>query len=1512
MRKIIILLTFLLPFFAEAQDDSTQYDWYENSYGQRYPRGWFDKVLRIPKDTIYTKWGLAQFDTSLFLGNGVKWRMVQGGGTGGGGVTDSTVRHIIDSFIGYYNSRQGTRFDGRPVITWSGEGLKYFVMFPDYWINGKFFKGFADSFTLAAAPITMARVDAVAADTLRHTVINQGDSADNPISNGIDDLSQILAGNITLNPGDTVPANVQSKFVYQNGFLPPEYDTLNASNIAGVNFQSEVSPHSIPYAIDIPPMVTHGGIYFTKSPGTQLINEFSSLTFWFRLKQPLSIIQGNGFQIRCYGENGEVLGSMVTVKPNTYGFQNITTWHKISIPTEDFGIGFQVKTIRFYFPQTNNAGYFIDDIEFQSGSSEPPVSTGPKYDRIISDSGETYATSDNSAAIIKGGARTKTRVESGVLFIDADDFVRDSINFWGEGNIILKRSPGVPPEKDTIFFTVPYTGNVDVCNSVNGKSVVTSMGGLKVFASAPRYFIGCKSYNPINDSLTFATADATHGRFDIIVVDTFNVISIIAGTPSATPIVEGVDLASQLLVATIFIPAGATVIPDIVSNIIYNERIESDTTSSMGPTNFSAIINPYDGLYSVSVKPVIAGSLMFTKPGTLLSSDYTSLSFWFRLNSTSLNPNGIQLAFYNGSSKVGSTVIVKPGQYGLTQSTTWHKVSIPMDNFGSVFTFNKIRIYSAYNNTGGFNFDKIELQNNGIIVPSVDPSFGQVQTDSLRGYSVVKNDVLKVYGEGTVRTSWRNGALRIIGSGGGSGTGRINSVQANSPLRIDSTDVLNPIVVADTAYFNPTFLATQGQVNNKADSLGAVKQNNIILTTTGTGKATFTSPNLNIPYDTTSNPSVGDTVLFYVPVPDSTLLDNYKIVYPKDKKLTNNVNFLVDPVNGSMKIGWTGTPPGGTNKIMVNGTSYLNGPLGVFTQTPSAAIHAISTTEQLRVGYSPTNYLSATVGSTGSTTFNLTGTSPTFSFPQVVITSGGIQTNATTASSNFAAVLSTGGTSTSIAQLQLAGASSTAYRALVRGSSSVAPSASNSYGSFIIGEEGVNIAASGTHPLFTQLGINPLVIAAGAGTLASSSTLYTKDASSGATNNYNIWAAGTNGSNRFDAPVVLGATFPHASAQLHVAGTGKGTLLNIGASAQMLAISLPAQGLLYWCTDSLGLCQYNGTAWQIIGRNAPRTGSYIPFAQTVGGSITQDAAFTYDSTTGVKKLRVYGLVNPANTAVKIDIGTAAGNTDITANGSSVYLTGLGAGGTVAINGGQTSAGTISLAASQVNLNHTSATITTNLGNIKDRTMLSIANTYTYSAGTQPQATVTGIWYRPTITAPGVTIVTHFVKAPGAGDFSMGTEGGRDTAHPSAIMDVMSTSRGFLIPRMTTANRNAISSPLAGLQVFDTDYGNLFLYNGAVWVLIENGGVKNVTATYSILKTDNTLTADATSASFTATLPSATVNAGKKFFIKKTDASANTVTLVGTIDGATNYVLSTQNKYVEVQSNGAAYIITANN
>ncbi len=58
--------------------------------------------------------------------------------------------------------------------------------------------------------------------------------------------------------------------------------------------------------------------------------------------------------------------------------------------------------------------------------------------------------------------------------------------------------------------------------------------------------------------------------------------------------------------------------------------------------------------------------------------------------------------------------------------------------------------------------------------------------------------------------------------------------------------------------------------------------------------------------------------------------------------------------------------------------------------------------------------------------------------------------------------------------------------------------------------------------------------------------------------------------------------------------------------------------------------------------------------------------------------------------------------------------------------------------------------------------------------------------------------------------------GTETPNASAILDVSSTTRGLLLPRMTTIQRDAIATPSAGLVIFNTTSNCLNMFTGAIW------------------------------------------------------------------------------------------------
>jgi len=63
---------------------------------------------------------------------------------------------------------------------------------------------------------------------------------------------------------------------------------------------------------------------------------------------------------------------------------------------------------------------------------------------------------------------------------------------------------------------------------------------------------------------------------------------------------------------------------------------------------------------------------------------------------------------------------------------------------------------------------------------------------------------------------------------------------------------------------------------------------------------------------------------------------------------------------------------------------------------------------------------------------------------------------------------------------------------------------------------------------------------------------------------------------------------------------------------------------------------------------------------------------------------------------------------------------------------------------------------------------------------------------------------------------VGIGAGAVTPHASSILDIQSTSKGVLAPRMTTAQRTAISQPAESLLVYDTDLKSFYHFSAGAW------------------------------------------------------------------------------------------------
>lgn len=124
----------------------------------------------------------------------------------------------------------------------------------------------------------------------------------------------------------------------------------------------------------------------------------------------------------------------------------------------------------------------------------------------------------------------------------------------------------------------------------------------------------------------------------------------------------------------------------------------------------------------------------------------------------------------------------------------------------------------------------------------------------------------------------------------------------------------------------------------------------------------------------------------------------------------------------------------------------------------------------------------------------------------------------------------------------------------------------------------------------------------------------------------------------------------------------------------------------------------------------------------------------------------------------------------------------------------------------------------------------------------------------------------------------------------------------------TFNRNSSTPPMirwneSGSVLQFTNDGSTFFNIPSTAI---NLSVSSKTANYTILSTDDAIIADATSAPFTLTLPSAAANSGKAIYIVKIDSTNNAVTISGTVDSTTNPKLVAYAQSVHYLSDGASW------
>jgi len=224
---------------------------------------------------------------------------------------------------------------------------------------------------------------------------------------------------------------------------------------------------------------------------------------------------------------------------------------------------------------------------------------------------------------------------------------------------------------------------------------------------------------------------------------------------------------------------------------------------------------------------------------------------------------------------------------------------------------------------------------------------------------------------------------------------------------------------------------------------------------------------------------------------------------------------------------------------------------------------------------------------------------------------------------------------------------------------------------------------------------------------------------------------------------------------------------------------------------------------------------------------TATPAYALDVTTDIRALRLYtNIIRDSNANAYINnTVTNAATTDISignATAASITLTSKAAGKFV-FTTGNVLIGTTTDAGFKLDVNgtsrvtgtgSTSATTSLTVRNSAGTAMLTVKDGGSDKVVTMASALIASIDISSTIIQVGSGNSIRFI-APSGCAFNTAYA----SPDASAQVDVASTTKGFLPPRMTTTQKNAIASPAAGLVVYDTTLGKLCVRGASAWETI---------------------------------------------------------------------------------------------
>lgn len=444
---------------------------------------------------------------------------------------------------------------------------------------------------------------------------------------------------------------------------------------------------------------------------------------------------------------------------------------------------------------------------------------------------DSLTLNDSVLCVWQQGASVCTNLRQSILYAQQPAFF-DSTTIPGATILKILQSNGI---------VSGGTVSVDTCNRITVIPTIISLNYVQY--SSPLTF------------LIVPASDPSLPRMDEV-IDSLGTIILRPGIPSSTPVGKPYNPAIEVLLASYTYAAGATCI-GISQIIIYDQNIASPTewthtTSGTVTADFDNVSNPLHLTKAIKVSSYASGaSLIFTKSSPLTATPSTVLKL--PIFSNAAFTNQFQVSVFNGSTAVGIPVAFGAAfGFNPNDSNRWQQPVIPFSAMNIINQqYDKVVVTMFGNDLSGakgYLMDWIQIQEgannvsnghgvasfviNGIgdtLILTRDDGFvfkvkigsgGGAITLKTNGTNNGSQSILNLV-QGSNVTLSDNGSGSVTISSSAPGTGTVTNIAtgyglsggpitSTGTIKVDTSLLLTKLFAASIYLQNITGLVTQG------------------------------------------------------------------------------------------------------------------------------------------------------------------------------------------------------------------------------------------------------------------------------------------------------------------------------------------------------------------------------------------------------------------------------------------------------------------------------------------------------------------------------------------------------------------------------------------------------------------------------------------------------------------------------------------------------------------------------